>query len=161
MDKILNALDGIKLARKVKLKNKKIVVTGGMFDILHVGHIRFLQKAKSKGDFLFVLLESDKRARIDKGNSRPINNQKERAEILSSLNYVNYVIMLEGVLSNEKYDELIFKLNPNVIALTKGSSTKKHAKRQASKLGAKVLEVIPRIKNKSTTRIAEIISKSF
>ncbi|OGH11699.1 MAG: hypothetical protein A3B38_03350 [Candidatus Levybacteria bacterium RIFCSPLOWO2_01_FULL_36_13] len=161
MDKILNASKGVKAAQRLKLKKKKVVIVGGIFDILHIGHIRFLQKAKRCGDYLFVLLESDKRARIDKGSSRPINNQKERAEILASINFVDYVITLENTLTNEEYDRLIYKLKPDLIALTKESSTKQHAKRQALRLGAKVLEVIPRIKNKSTTKVADIISKSF
>lgn len=160
MDKIVSIEKAFEITQKLKRDKKKIVVAGGVFDVLHIGHIRFLQKAKEKGDSLLILLESDSKAR-QKDKARPINNQQDRAQLLASLFYVDYVIILGGILSNEKYDELIFKLNPDIIALTKGSSTKKHAKRQALRLGAKVLEVIPRIKNKSTTRIAEIISKSF
>lgn len=151
---------GIKLARKLKRRNKKIVVTGGIFDILHIGHIRFLRKAKEEGDLLFVLLEPDSRAKKEKGENRPINKQKERAEVLSSLSFVDYVININDLFSNKDYDKLIYSLKPDIIALTKGSSTKLHAKRQAKETGAKVLEIIPRIRNKSTTRIAKIISES-
>lgn len=110
---------------------------------------------------LFILLESDERARKEKGKDRPINSQKERAEVLSSLSYVDYIVTLSDNFENEDYDELIEKINPNIIAVTEQSSTLSHAKRQAKKTGAKVLEVIPRIENRSTTRIAEIISKTF
>lgn len=161
MDKSINITQAINIAQKLKEEIKSIALCGGIFDILHVGHTRFLQKAKQEADILFILLESDERARKEKGKDRPINSQKERAEVLSSLSYVDYIVTLSDNFENEDYDELIEKINPNIIAVTEQSSTLSHAKRQAKKTGAKVLEVIPRIENRSTTRIAEIISKTF
>lgn len=161
MNKVISVKKAIILTKKLKVQNKKVVVAGGIFDILHVGHIRFLKKAREKGDCLLVLLEPDSRAKKIKGETRPINNQKIRAEILASLYFIEYVIILSKSLSNAGYDKLIYKLKPDIIALIKGSPTKVHAKRQAEKINAKVLEIIPRIQNQSTTKIAEIISKSF
>lgn len=161
MDKSVNTTQAINIAHKLRADKKTIALCGGIFDILHVGHIRFLQKAKQKADTLFVLLESDERARKEKGEDRPINSQKERAEVLSSLSYVDYIVTLPDNFQNEDYDEVIEKINPDIITVTEKSSTLSHAKRQANKTGAKVLEVIPRIENRSTTRIAEIISKTF
>ena len=74
---------------------KKItVLAGGCFDVLHPGHIVFLEKAKKAGDYLVVLLESDKKIRKLKGKGRPVHSQKERAEILSALKSVDSVVCL-------------------------------------------------------------------
>ncbi|OGH03072.1 MAG: hypothetical protein A2798_01435 [Candidatus Levybacteria bacterium RIFCSPHIGHO2_01_FULL_37_17] len=159
MNKIITANQAKKISQDLKNHGKKLVLCGGIFDILHIGHIRFLQKAKRQKDVLLVLLESDSRAKKEKGNTRPINPQAERAEILASLIFVDYVIMLED--NFKDYDGLIAIIKPDVIAVTSQSTTLIHAKRQGEKVGAKVIEVIPRIKNKSTTKIADIVSKSF
>lgn len=161
MNKIINAKKSIQLAKKAKQKDKKIVIAGGIFDILHIGHLKFLEQAKKRGDVLFVLLESDKKAKKDKGKLRPINNQKNRAEILESLYFVDYVVLLDNDLGNQEYDKLISQIKPNIIAVTKGSNTIQHAKRQALQNKLKVIEVITRVKHQSTTRIANIISKSL
>ena len=73
-------------------KIRKTVLVGGCFDILHFGHTRFLKKAKSFGDFLIVLLESDKHIKRLKGKNRPINNFMQRKEVLLSLKFVDKVI---------------------------------------------------------------------
>lgn len=161
MDKIINTKSAAEITKELKRQHKKLVLTGGVFDILHVGHTRFLKQARKKGDYLFVLLESDSRVKKLKGEMRPINNQKFRAEILASLYFVDYVVILSKSFSNKDYDKLINVLKPDLIALTKNSPTKIYAKRQAEKIGAEVLEIIPRIINQSTTKIAEIISRNF
>ena len=63
MKKIINIKDAIKVSQKLRKQNKTIVLAGGFFDILHTGHIKFLEKSKKHGDYLFVLLEDDKKAR--------------------------------------------------------------------------------------------------
>ena len=77
-------------------RNKKIVFTNGCFDILHVGHIRYLQEARSCGDILVVGLDTDESVRTLKGPGRPIQNQEERAEILLALSCVDYVCFFGG-----------------------------------------------------------------
>src|SRR3989304_8926043 len=101
MNKILTIQKGIRIAQKLKKKNKSIVVVGGFFDILHLGHIKFLEESKKYADVLFVLLEEDSKATKEKGEDRPINSQKDRAEILSSVQSVNYVIMLKNMTNNK------------------------------------------------------------
>ena len=108
----------IEISNKLRKQGKSIVVAGGCFDILHVGHVRFLQSAKKLGDVLFVLLESDKNVKKLKGETRPINSQKDRAEILSSLKSVDYVVFLPRMKSDEDYDKLITCLKPNILATT-------------------------------------------
>ena len=159
--KIVNVKKAEIICKEIRQKNKTVVISGGCFDILHVGHIRFLEKAKKAGDFLFILLESDKTTRRLKGKKRPINTQGDRAEILASLSCVNYVVSLGNMNSNKDYDELVYKLKPDVIAITKNDPQEIHNKRQAKKINAKVAYVISKVDNKSTSKLAEIISKNF
>ena len=81
------------LAKKREMNN--IVFTNGCFDILHVGHIRYLQEAQSQGDLLVVGLNSDASVRRLKGNERPVQHESDRAEILSSLQAVDYVCLFD------------------------------------------------------------------
>lgn len=75
----------------LKKQNKKIVTTSGVFDILHIGHIRYLRAAKKLGDVLIVAVNSDSSVRKIKGPKRPLNNENDRAEALASLECVDYV----------------------------------------------------------------------
>jgi rfaE bifunctional protein nucleotidyltransferase chain/domain len=159
MNRIINTEKAIKISKKLKREGKKLVLAGGCFDILHVGHIKFLTAAKKKGDILFILLESDKNVERFKGKNRPINNQAERAMVLSSLRFVDYVIILGEMKTNSDYDKLIVNLKPDIIATTKKSQQIIHNARQAKLIDAELALVINRISNKSTTRLAEIISQ--
>ena len=161
MKKIISVKTALKVLENIRKKNKIVVLTGGCFDILHVGHIRFLSKAKKQGDYLFLLLENDKTVKKLKGFNRPINSQKERAEVLAALSFVDYVVLLEEMKNNNDYDKLISALRPNIIATTKDDPQAIHNLRQAKEINAKVSFVTNRIKNRSTTLLAEIISKNF
>lgn len=74
---------------------KTVVATNGCFDILHVGHVRYLQKTKSFADYSLILLNSDKSVRSIKGEGRPINNEADRAEILTALSCVDFVVLFD------------------------------------------------------------------
>ena len=161
MNKIINVKDAIELARKLNKENRKIVITGGCFDILHIGHIKLFDESKKKGDFLFVLLENDNSVRKLKGEGRPINPQIERAEVLASLSSVDFVVLLNDMGKNEDYDNLIYDLKPSTITTTKDDPQGIHNERQAKKIGAKVLYVNKRVNNKSTSLMAKIISENF
>ncbi|MEC7919049.1 MAG: D-glycero-beta-D-manno-heptose 1-phosphate adenylyltransferase [Candidatus Neomarinimicrobiota bacterium] len=89
IDNVINAINDH------KKDSKKIVFTNGCFDILHVGHIRYLSEAKSLGDILVIGINSDKSVKELKGPSRPINSLSDRALILSELRYVDYVVSFE------------------------------------------------------------------
>jgi len=97
---------------KLKKQGKRIVWTNGCFDIIHVGHIRYLQKAKSCGDVLILGINSDDSVRQIKGPSRPINPENERAEIMSELKSVDYVLIF-GDKDTTRYLEI---LKPDVYA---------------------------------------------
>lgn len=159
MNKILNITQITEIVNSIKNDNKTIVLTGGFFDILHIGHIKFLQKAKEKADFLFVLLESDENAKKLKGKGRPINNQQIRAEMLSAINFVDYVIKLPEMKNNTDYDKLINLINPDIFAVSQNDKNLNHKIRQAETLGAKVIEVTPEISNQSTTKIIKILEQ--
>ncbi|EKD64643.1 MAG: glycerol-3-phosphate cytidyltransferase TagD [uncultured bacterium] len=159
MNKIISVQKSFQIAKKLRGDGKTIVLAGGVFDILHVGHVKFLQKAKEKGDQLFVLVESDGNVRRIKGKNRPINNQKNRAVILSSLIYVDYVILLPNLKTDTDYDKIVFQIQPSVIATTAKDPNILHKKRQSGQIKGKVVNVTPRISNQSTTKLARLINE--
>ena len=81
------------LCAKLHRQEKTIVFTNGCFDILHAGHVRYLQAAKKMGDYLIIGLNTDESVKKLKGQSRPINKQEDRAEVLMALKSVDYVVM--------------------------------------------------------------------
>ena len=116
------------LVNHIKKQNKTIVATNGCFDILHVGHVRYLKKSKSFGDVLIVGLNSDVSVKSIKGPDRPINNEDDRAEILCSLNSVDYVVLFdEKSLNTLPEADVILKNNGWIefIDFVEGKSTTK------------------------------------
>lgn len=134
----------------------KVVLVGGCFDILHLGHIIFLEKARKKGDKLVVLLESDKRVRELKGEGRPIHTQKDRARVLSAIKSVDKIISLPSDMKDGDYDKLVKRIRPSFIATTKGDSNLSHKIRQAKLVGARIVE-IENIKGLSSSKLAKEI----
>ena len=126
----------------------KVVLVGGCFDILHYGHISFLEKAKSLGDCLIVALESDENVKKLKGPGRPIHNQNQRKKMLESLRFVNKVIALPPMKSDSDYEKLVRKVNPDIIAITQGDTK--------NTFRVKTI-IIPKIKAPSTTQIAKLL----
>jgi len=126
----------------------KVVLVGGCFDILHYGHISFLEKAKSLGDCLIVALESDENVKKLKGPGRPIHNQNQRKKMLESLRFVNKVIALPPMKSDSDYEKLVRKVNPDIIAITQGDTKNTFRVKTV---------IIPKIKAPSTTQIAKLL----
>lgn len=83
------------LLQELRADGKTIVTTNGCFDILHVGHVRYLEETKKFGDVLIVCLNSDASVRRLKGEGRPINNENDRAEVLNGLKSVDYVVLFD------------------------------------------------------------------
>jgi rfaE bifunctional protein nucleotidyltransferase chain/domain len=138
-------------------KNKgKIVLTGGCFDILHIGHVRFLSEARRMGDYLVVLLEGDKRVKKLKGKKRPVFIQKERAEMLSALESVDLIILLPMMEKDSDYLNLVMKIKPDIIAVTENDPLLEKKRSQAKEAGAK-LKVISFTKRFSTSKLAKIL----
>ena len=95
IDKILTLESLVTRLKKVRKAAKKIVFTNGCFDILHVGHVRYLAEARSRGDILIVGLNSDASVSLIKGARRPIVRQHHRAEVLASLACVDHIVIFE------------------------------------------------------------------
>ncbi len=161
MKKILNINQAIKKSEELRHGGKTIVLVGGCFDILHVGHITFLEEAKKAGDVLMVLLESDQRIQHMKGKKRPMQTQQDRARITASLVSIDYVVPLPPFGNDEEYDTLIFSIKPAIIATTKGDSFRHHKERQARLTGAVVHDVLERVKNQSTSRLANVLGNEI
>lgn len=132
----------------------KTVLVGGCFDLIHIGHIYFLEEAKKLGDRLVVLLESDETIRRLKGKHRPIHTQEERKQMLLAIKYVDDVISLPPLKTDKEYFEVIQTIRPNVIAFTQGDPILTKKMKQAELVGARAV-VIPRIPNISSTSLAK------
>ncbi len=157
MKKVLSLTEAITKTKQLQKAGKVIVLAGGCFDILHLGHISFLQEAKKHGKILMVMVEHDEQIKKWKGPNRPINTQETRAKILAQLPIVDYVILLPPLLNNEQYDELVIQIKPAIIATTAGDPYRHHKERQAKKIGATVVDVLTPVKNQSTTRFVSML----
>ncbi len=135
---------------------KKIVLVGGCFDLLHYGHISFLNQAKTHGDWLTVALESDENVRRMKGEARPIHTQAQRKEMLESLSFVDEVLSLPPMQGDRVYYELVRKIKPSVIAVTEGDPHKVKKSEQAAEMGATLIE-IPKVHTPSTSQLAKLL----
>ncbi len=145
------------IVARLKAQGKRVVFTNGCFDILHVGHIRYLEKAKRHGDVLVVGLNTDRSVKQIKGEKRPIVPEKERAEVLSALESVDYVVLFD------EPDPLILiqTLKPNV--LVKGADWPKNkiiGHEIVQKTGGQVVR-IPLVRGASSTGVIEKIIKSY
>ncbi len=135
-----------------KLKGQVVVATNGCFDILHVGHLRYLESSKKLGDILVVGLNSDSSVRLLKGSNRPINSEQDRAALLAALKPVDYVVIFD----DKDACKFLQAVQPNIY--TKGAdyaNTTKWSEYQLAKdLGIKI-ELIDLVPDKSTTKIVE------
>ncbi len=133
---------------------KTVVATNGCFDILHVGHVRYLQRTKSFADYSIVLLNSDKSVRSIKGEGRPINNEADRAEILTALSCVDFVVLFD----EDSPALLLDEIKPDVY--TKGADYNMDTLPERDimlKNNIKV-EFIEFVQGKSTTNVINKIS---
>jgi D-beta-D-heptose 7-phosphate kinase/D-beta-D-heptose 1-phosphate adenosyltransferase len=148
MKKVIDRKDIKKISVKLRAERRKIVFTNGCFDILHIGHVRYLQHAKRLGDVLIIGLNSDRSvAGIKPG--RPVNSEKNRAEVLAALAVVDYVV----VFPEKTPYNLIKAVKPDI--LVKGGDWKKE-----EIIGSDVAKEtysLPYVKGISTTRIIEKI----
>jgi len=155
VSKIL-ALDA--LARKVEAhrrRGKRIVFTNGCFDLLHVGHVRYLRQAKALGDVLIVAVNSDRSVRRLKGQDRPIQNEQDRLEILASLESVDYLTLFD----EDTPLAVIERLQPDVLVKGGDWPPDRIVGRQVvEKRGGKVV-VIPYVAGASTTDLVRKIRR--
>ncbi|MEA1947647.1 MAG: D-glycero-beta-D-manno-heptose 1-phosphate adenylyltransferase [Thermodesulfobacteriota bacterium] len=157
LSKILELQDLIKVVHDLHKSGKKIVFTNGCFDILHVGHVRYLTTARSQGHVLVVGLNSDVSVRSIKPENRPIVNQNQRAEVLAGLECVDYIT----VFNEPDPLKIIKELKPDV--LVKGSDWIEEEIIGADIVkanGGKVVRV-PVVPDISTSRIIQRIANCY
>ena len=151
-DEHIKSLDEIStLSEELKARGKKIIFTNGCFDILHTGHVRYLETAKSYGDILILGLNSDRSVKALKGEGRPINMQMDRAYILAALEAVDYVVVFD---EDTPYD-LIKAIEPHV--LVKGGDYE--GKDVVGQDIADELKLVQFVDGKSTTKTIEKIQQ--
>jgi rfaE bifunctional protein nucleotidyltransferase chain/domain len=137
---------------------RRLVLTNGCFDILHAGHVRYLQQARKLGDALAVALNSDQSVRALKGEGRPINCESDRAEVLAALGCVDYVVVFEG----KRATGLLGAVRPHVYA--KGGDYTRDSldagERQALEDAGAEIVILPLVPGRSTTSVLEKIKQS-
>src|SRR5258708_4191583 len=154
-NKILSADDLFAERARLRAAGRKLVFTNGVFDILHVGHVRYLAAARALGDALVVAINSDASVRELKGPGRPLMNETERAEILSALRATSYVTIFDNVSPRT----LIAELLPDV--LVKGGDyalDKIHGREEVEAAGGRVV-TLPFVEGVSTSAIIERMRK--
>ncbi|HEX9630025.1 MAG TPA: D-glycero-beta-D-manno-heptose 1-phosphate adenylyltransferase [Pyrinomonadaceae bacterium] len=149
LDELLGVRQGLRAA------GKTLVFTNGVFDLLHVGHVRYLAEARALGDVLLVAINSDRTVRELKGEGRPLTTESERAEILAALRQVDYVTIFDEISPRA----LITQLLPDV--LVKGGDynlDEIHGREEVEAAGGRVV-ALPFIAGASTSAIIERMKK--
>ena len=135
---------------------RRLVLTNGCFDLLHAGHVRYLQQARRLGDALAVALNSDSSVRELKGEGRPINPEHDRAEVLAALGCVDYVVIFEG----KRATDLLRTVRPHIYA--KGGDYTPESldpdERAALEACGADIRILPLVPGRSTTGILERMS---
>lgn len=133
--------------------DKTIVLTTGIFDLLHHEHKKFLKAAKKAGDILLVGLESDLRTQQLKGPNRPINSLKVRLQNLAALNIADYIFALpQKFTSPTNHQALIKKIKPHILAISSHTPNQQAKRRIMKKYGGKLKIVLPHNLRVSTTK---------
>ena len=155
--KIVTLKQLIRIVNKLKKQNKQIITTNGVFDILHLGHVKYLENAKKLGDVLIVGVNTDSSVKQNKGDKRPINEQKSRVGVLAALGCVDYVFLF-----NEKDPRnWLSKIKPNIhVKSTDYKLNEIIEKTTVEKNKGKVI-LSSMIKGHSTTNIINKILKLY
>jgi D-beta-D-heptose 7-phosphate kinase/D-beta-D-heptose 1-phosphate adenosyltransferase len=156
-EKIKKRKELLKIIKNLKSKGKRIVFTNGCFDLLHLGHVRYLEEAKSLGDILVVAVNSDSSVRKLKGPKRPILPEADRTEILSGLECVDYITIF-----NEPDPlKLITSLKPDLLVKGGDWAREQIVGREVVENSGGELLIIPFIKGSSTTNVIDTILRRF
>ena len=158
MPKKILSLDQLLLERaRLRTAGQQLVFTNGVFDLLHVGHVRYLEQARTLGDVVVVAINSDASARKLKGEGRPLINQDERAEILAALRTVDYVTIFDDVSPRS----LIARVSPDV--LVKGGDYAQdeiHGREEVESAGGRVVS-LPFVEGVSSSGIIDRMKKKI
>ena len=155
IEKVLSLEQMLRERQRLRSAGARLVFTNGVFDLLHVGHVRYLEQARALGDTLVVGINSDRTVRELKGPNRPIFDQGERAEIVAALRHVDYVTIFDDVSPRS----LIAQLLPDV--LVKGGDYQLdqiHGREEVEAAGGKVVS-LPFVEAPSKTTLIERMKK--
>ena len=155
MGKIVKQNEIIDIVQNGQKNNKTYVVTNGCFDILHVGHVRYLQKTSTFADYTIVLLNSDISVESLKGEGRPINCEADRAEILSALSCVDYVVLFD----EKSPAKLLDDIKPDVYTKGADYTIETLPERDIVLKNNIKVEFIEFVDGKSTTNVINKISE--
>lgn len=153
--KILSIEEMLAERQRLRVAGARVVFTNGVFDLLHVGHVRYLAQARALGDVLVVAVNSDRSVRELKGPDRPVFHENERAEILAALRNVDYVVIFDNVSPRS----LISQLLPDV--LVKGGDYRIdeiHGREEVEAAGGRVIP-LPFVDGASTTSLIQRMKK--
>lgn len=155
--KILSLEDLAERAKALRAAGKKVVATNGCFDLLHVGHVRYLKAARARGDILVVGLNGDASVRRLKGPGRPINGEKDRAEVLAALESVDLI----AIFPEDRATRFIQSVAPDVYVKGgdyKAETLNSEERAVLEKLGTKI-DIVPFEKGYSTSSLLEKLRK--
>lgn len=155
--KILSLEDLAERSKALRKAGKKVVATNGCFDLLHVGHVRYLKAARARGDILAVGLNGDASVRQLKGPGRPINSEKDRAEVLAALESVDLI----AIFPEDRATRFIQSIAPDVYVKGgdyKAETLNSEERAVLEKLGTKI-EIVPFEKGYSTSSLLEQLRK--
>src|SRR5215203_2079285 len=141
------------ISERMAAEGRKLVFTNGCFDLLHVGHVRYLQQARALGDALLIAVNGDASVRALKGPTRPVNQEQDRAEVLAALDCVDFLTVFHA----ERVTDLVKQIRPQVYA--KGGdytveSLDPGERKTLEDVGAEI-RILPLVPGKSTTSILE------
>ena len=153
MNPIHTRAEILAIRKKLKEEKKKVVFTNGCFDVLHAGHVDYLNKARAAGDVLILGLNSDASVKRIKGAKRPIVNQEERAFILSNLKAVDYVTLFE----EDTPQEIISELIPDILIKGADWAIDKIVGRDIVEANGGEVKTISFVTDQSTTNIIQTI----
>jgi D-glycero-beta-D-manno-heptose 1-phosphate adenylyltransferase len=139
-------------------KDSGLVVVTGVFDLLHIGHLRFLEAARRLGGALAVGVEDDERVRRWKGAERPIQSQEDRCDLLKALRVVDQVFLISGErVDPDYYVELLRPRDARYLAVTADDPFLAEKRTAMAQIGVEVAVVTPRIENYSTSRLVRLL----
>jgi rfaE bifunctional protein nucleotidyltransferase chain/domain len=156
-EKIVDAEKLTAIVKEMRDQGRKLVLTNGCFDLLHVGHVRYLQAARALGDALAVAINGDASVRALKGEGRPLNGEADRAEVIAALESVDHVIIFPEV----RATELLEKVRP-AIYVKGGDYTQEslnpEERATLERIGAEI-RILPFEKGQSTSNLIEKFKK--
>jgi D-glycero-beta-D-manno-heptose 1-phosphate adenylyltransferase len=156
-EKIKTLEEMVQLRPRLRASGKKLVFTNGCFDILHVGHVRYLNQARALGDALVVAINSDRSVREIKGESRPIVKEMERAEVIAALASVDYVLIFDDPTPKQVIDAII----PDVLVKGADWGISEIVGRDTVEQNGGIVRNIPLVQGSSTTDIIRRVVERF